>query len=90
MSMQPEDLSRRFMIDAMASGHCSVRERSERSHKGSLPVFSTNTAEEAKSLLVLLCVFERDGSGYRAPVNGELEDLYAFRDKCRAAYKPEV
>lgn len=87
MTMQKDDLKWEFFIDVMASGHCSIRDRKSRPRKGALPIFTTQTAEDAKSLLIRYCVSSRDGSGYAVPnFGGELDDLYAFGDKLRAGY----
>lgn len=57
--------------------------------KGSLPIFSVDTEEEAKALLIMTCKRSLDGKLY-APELAEsqtLENLYAFGDRLRAAYR---
>lgn len=61
--MTADDLSRPVLIDACAAGSLHIRDRGAPMVKGTLPVFSTATREEAESLRVFLCRLARDGSG---------------------------
>ncbi len=62
--MQKSDLDRQFFLDVDAAGFVFVRERGcGSSPHGALPVFSTDTYEQAKSLIVRHCRLARDGSG---------------------------
>jgi hypothetical protein len=56
--------------------------------EGFLPVFSTDTEEEAKSLIVLTCPMNGAGQYVaRELVNEQtLENLYKFSDKLAAAW----
>jgi hypothetical protein len=91
--MEKDDLSRDVVIDVMASGHCTLHVRGARAPRGSrapgsLPVFSTDTFDEAKALLVRFCKLSPHGEGYIAPgFDGNLNELEAFGDKLRAEYK---
>jgi hypothetical protein len=87
MAMQREDLSRRFILDVAACGAVMIRERGQRMREG-LPVFSTDTHEQADAIRVLYCRLEKDGSGtYRLneQPNG-VDDLGAISDLFRKAY----
>lgn len=56
---------------------------------GFLPIFSVNTEEEAKALLVLACPMTDDGRAYFAPelrMEQTLPNLYAFGDRLRDVY----
>ncbi len=55
---------------------------------GYLPVFSTDTEEEAKSLIVLTCPLGHDGHYYARELAHEqtLENLQVFSDKLAAAW----
>lgn len=78
-----DDLGRRFLLDVTASGHVLIRERGEHAGAG-LPVFSTDTREEAERLIVRHCRLARDRSGlYR--LNHWPEDPDVIRDLDRAA-----
>jgi hypothetical protein len=61
--MTKDDLSRRFILDVCASGSVAIRERGMVIGDGRLPVFSTDTYDEANELRVLHCRLARDGSG---------------------------
>ena len=61
--MNLNDLSRKYMISVCAAGSFHIREPGAKSVKGTLPVFSTDTREEAESLRVYHCRLARDGSG---------------------------
>lgn len=61
--MNRDDMSRRFLIDVDAGGAFTIRPRGQVAAAGSLPVFSTDTHEEAESLQVYHCRLARDGSG---------------------------
>lgn len=65
MSMIKSDLSRRFFLDVCAAGTVHIRERGSPggAAEGVLPVFSTDTWDEANALRVRHCRLARDGSG---------------------------
>jgi hypothetical protein len=71
--MRANDLERRFLLDVDAAGNVTVRERGKGKSGGGLPVFSTDTHEQAKALIVRHCRLARDGSG-----------LYTLNDPPRA------
>jgi hypothetical protein len=87
---EPEDLSRKFLIDVTADGACFVRQMNEKPQHGGLPMFSTDTREEAESLIVLHCHLARDGSGiYRInnwPRDADIDAIYAAAALFRASY----
>jgi hypothetical protein len=56
------DLGRRFMLDVAKSGHVFIREMGQPATEG-LPVFSTNTREQASQIRTFYCRLARDGSG---------------------------
>lgn len=58
-----QDLSRRFILDVCAHGSVAIRERGHVIGDGRLPVFSTDTYDQAHDLRVLHCRLARDGSG---------------------------
>lgn len=83
--MEAEDLSRKVVIDVAKSGHVMVRIGKRRT--GWLPVFSTDTEDEALQIIRYHCRMQYDGS-YRLN-EGELPDLEALYDvgeKFRATY----
>lgn len=63
--MVREDLGRRFILDVTADGTVLIRERGPQRIKDlvGLPVYSTDTAEEAESIRVTHCRRANDGSG---------------------------
>lgn len=61
--MLKEDLSRPFLIFVCAAGTVHIVEMGSRPPEGTLPVFSTQTREEAERLRVRHCRLARDGSG---------------------------
>lgn len=61
--MTTDDMGRRFLIDVDAAGCTTIRERGKGKNTGGLPVFSTDTREEAESLIVRHCRLARDHSG---------------------------
>lgn len=56
---------------------------------GMLPVFSTNTEAEARSLLVLTCPLGADGHYYARELAADqtLENLQAFSDKLQRGWE---
>lgn len=57
--------------------------------RGFLPIFSVNTEDEARRLLVLTCPRTDDGQAHFAPELREkqtLRNLYAFGARLRAGY----
>jgi len=58
-----ENLSRRFFLDVTADGAIFIRERGQPVTDGALPVFSTDTYEQASGLRVRHCRLARDRSG---------------------------
>lgn len=77
-SITKTDLSRRFFLDVTQSGHVFIRSRGARID-GALPVYSTDTAEEAEQIRIRHCRSTRDGSGlYQLnDFGGEVDDLFA-------------
>jgi len=75
-------LTKRFFIDVDAAGFVTIRERGSKDKRHGLPVFSTDTREEAKALIVRHCKLARDGSGaYRLnDPPKDVEDLGRIRD----------
>lgn len=63
MSMQANDLGRPFVLTVAASGHVFVHAKGKRGEPGTLPVFSTDTEEEARGIIVYHCRLECDRSG---------------------------
>lgn len=92
ISQTSTDLSRAVFLDVMASGHVFLRERGTPCTKGGLPVFTTNTMEEAERLRVLHCRLARDGSGLyqlnEPPV--DVHDLNRIAELFRKSYKPKT
>lgn len=88
--MATDDLGRRFIVEK--SGHVFVRDRESNAMSQGLPVFSTDTREQAERLIVRHCVLARDGSGlYRLndwpePEEATLDDLYQAGDLFRTTY----
>jgi hypothetical protein len=83
------DLSRRFIISVCANGTCHIHDKSnEKPVRGTLPVFSTNTKEEAESLRVYHCRLARDGSGLYSLNERprDVSDLAGVSDMLRASY----
>ena len=56
---------------------------------GRLPVFSTDTEEEAKNLIVMTCPMGRDGQYYARELAEEqtLENLQKFSDRLQRAWE---
>lgn len=89
MGMQKDDLGRQYFVDVDAAGFAFVRERgSGKSPHGALPVFSTDTHEQAKMLIVTHCRLARDGSGLYRLNNPpqSVQDLGEVSDLLRATY----
>jgi hypothetical protein len=77
-TVEATELSRRFLLDVTKDGAVHVRERGSGSCPyGGLPVFSTDTREEAQSLIVRHCKLARDNSGvyHLNEFAGTVEDL---------------
>jgi hypothetical protein len=68
----------RFFLDVTKSGHVFIR-RLGGELNGALPVYSTDTAEEAEQIRVRHCHLARDGSGlYQLnEFSGDVADLLA-------------
>jgi hypothetical protein len=95
MAITKRDLSRRFFLDVTKSGHVFVREKGQPvapGEEGGLPVFSTDTREQAAMIRVHFCRLARDRSGLyrlnRCLGNGvlELEDVAEIADEFRAHF----
>ncbi|HZL96045.1 MAG TPA: hypothetical protein VFB99_20475 [Vicinamibacterales bacterium] len=56
-------LGRVWFLDVCANGSVHIRKRGKRIQDGLLPVFSTDTEAQAKTLQVRHCRLARDGSG---------------------------
>lgn len=87
MPMLKTDLGRAYQLTVAASGHVFVNRAGSALEPGALPVFSTDTHEEALALVVRHCRRANDGSGlYRLTnwINGrdvndaldEVSDLF--------------
>lgn len=63
MTMQSNDFGRPFVLTVAASGHVFVHANGKPGEPGTLPVFSTDTEEEARGIIVYHCRLERDRSG---------------------------
>lgn len=88
--MNTTDLSRKFFLDVCARGTVHIRERGrlQTGGGGLLPVFSTDTHEQAESLRVLHCRLDRYGSGLYT-LNDPPKDvagLDAVSDMFRASF----
>mgnify|MGYP003421009792 FL=1 len=84
------DLSRRFVLTVAMSGHVFFWERDVgHPEEGTLPVFSTDTKEEAESLIIRHCRRANDGSGLYAlnSFSGALDALGDVSDLFRATYE---
>lgn len=81
--------SRRYVIDCCANGSLHIRRRGQRMPQGLLPVFSTDTEEEAKTLRVRHCKLARDGSDlYHLNERPKgIEDLPNVTATLRATYE---
>lgn len=84
-----DDLSRRFFLDVTADGAVFIRERGQPRTDGSLPIFTTDTYDEALMLQVRHCRRARDSSGvYRLnEVPADLEALYEVTAMFRGTYE---
>jgi hypothetical protein len=86
MPLHRNDLSRRFFLDVSADGAVSIRERGQPLTPCALPVFTTDTHEEALMIQLRHCKLARDRSGiYRLnECPDDLDALYEvaamFRD----------
>jgi hypothetical protein len=82
-----EDMGRQWFLDVAACGAVQIRERGLPMREG-LPVFSTDTREQAESIRTLHCRLERDGSGtYRLNERpADVDDLERVSDLFRNAY----
>jgi prepilin-type N-terminal cleavage/methylation domain-containing protein len=88
------DLSRPFMLDVDAAGCTTIREKTKKSRTKAegLPVFSTNTREEAELLVQRHCRRARDESGnyfLNDPPRG-VEDLQRITGLFRKTYEELV
>lgn len=87
--MTKDDLSRRFFLDVCANGSVAIRERGYGIADGRLPVFTTDTYDEAVMLRTLHCRLARDGSRVYFLNNppSDLDDLDGIRSTFRASYQ---
>ncbi|GAB5541334.1 MAG: hypothetical protein SangKO_010940 [Sandaracinaceae bacterium] len=91
-----DHLRRRFILDVEKSGHVFVRDRESNAASQGLPVFSTDTREEAEGLIVRCCVLESNGSGlYRLndwplPEGATLDDLERAAETFQAKRDEEL
>lgn len=87
--MLKQDLSRNFFLDVCAAGSIVIRERGNTISDGRLPLFSTDTYDEATGLRVLHCRRARDNSGMyflNNPPDEHGEDFDAIVDLFRSSY----
>ncbi len=93
MTMIRTDLSRRFFLDVCAAGSVDIRERGhmQPGDGGRLPVFSTDTREQALSLQVRHCRLAQDNSGlyFLNEPPTDVEDLGRVSALFRATYAEE-
>lgn len=82
-------LDRQFFLDVDAAGYVSIRERGSKDKRRGLPVFSTDTREQAKALIVRHCRLARDGSGlYRLnDPPKDVDDLGRITELFRETYE---
>lgn len=82
------DMMRPFKLWVCAKGTVQIQDPGSRPPAGMLPVFSTNTRDEAESLRVRHCRSARDGSGIYTLNNPpkSVEDLSAVTELFRATY----
>lgn len=87
MAMQKNDLGRLVTLWVDAAGCVTARERGS-GVDGSLPVFSTDTREQAEALQVRHCRLARDGSGlyFLTDTPRGVEDLSRVSDMFRETY----
>lgn len=85
--MQANDLGRAMTLWVDAGGCVTIREKGRRVD-GSLPVFSTDTREQAERLQVRHCRLARDGSAlyFLNQTPHDVADLGAVSDLFRATY----
>lgn len=85
--MQKGDLGRAVTLWVDAAGCVTAQERG-RGIDGSLPVFSTDTREQAEALQVRHCRLTRDGSGlyFLTDTPRGVEDLGKVSDIFRKTY----
>ena len=89
MAMQKSDLDRQFFLDVDRAGFVVVRDRGVGMSHGGLPVFSTDTYDQAMELIVLHCKLASDGSGlYRLnDPPRSVEDLSRVSDLFRTWFE---
>lgn len=86
MTKSTSPYSRPVKLDCSADGVVVIRE-SGSIPDGFLPLFSTDTTEEAQALRTRHCRKERDSSLHRLnDFGGELEDLANATETLRATY----
>lgn len=86
MGMTKDDLSRPYLLDVCAAGTVHIRGPGDAKVKGTLPVFSADTEEQAKIIRVTHCRLARDGSGLYAlnETPQSIDDLANVSDMFRA------
>lgn len=89
MSLHRDDLTRRFFLDVSADGAVSIRERGQPLTLCALPVFTTDTHEQALMIQLRHCKLARDRSGiYRLNECPDgLEALYEVAAMFRDTYE---
>jgi hypothetical protein len=89
--LRKEDLMRRFVLDVTADGTVFIRDKSlgKPCPYGGLPVFSTETQEQAEAIQIRYCRRANDGSGhYRLnEFDGNLGSLATVTTLFRAEYE---
>lgn len=82
------ELARPFVIDVNASGHCTVRERGKAwVGSGGIPVFSTDTKEQAETLIATYAKRQYDGSMRLNNPPRSTADLPEITELFRKAYE---
>lgn len=88
--MNVNDLSRSYFLDVCAAGTVHIRKRGRKQAMGGgmLPVFSTDTKDQAEQLRVLHCRLDRYGSGLYTLNDPpkSMDDLDRVSDLFRASY----
>jgi hypothetical protein len=89
MPTTKDDLSRQFKLDVDASGAVTIRETGKPNTSGSLPVFSTDTIDEAYRLRDRLCYLARDGRTFVLhDLPRTVDDLGDVSDGFRREWRP--
>ncbi len=86
--MTQDDLKRAVLLDVDANGNVFIRRKGSGDKRIGLPVFSTDTEEQAMSIQARHCRRARDGSG-RYTLNafsGDVDDLTRVAEMFRETW----